>query len=48
LWRVAVAAATIAARRNKSAWSYLGISLGDIIGDTLGDIIANYGASLRE
>jgi hypothetical protein len=50
LWRVAVAAA----RRNKGAWSSLGLglslgdSLGDILGDTLGDILAKYGASLRE
>jgi hypothetical protein len=50
LWRVAVAVATTAARRNKSAWPSLGLgdSLGDILRDTLGDILAKYGASLRE
>jgi hypothetical protein len=53
LWRVAVAAATAAARRNKGVWSSLGLGLSlalssDILGDTLGDILAKYGASLRE
>jgi hypothetical protein len=50
LWRVAIAAT----RRNKGAWSSLGLglSLGDFLGDTLGDIpgdiLAKYGASSRE
>jgi predicted MFS family arabinose efflux permease len=58
LWRAAVVVATAAARRNKVAWSSLGLglslgdiigdSLGDILGDTLGEILAKYGASLRE
>ena len=49
MWRAAVAVG----RRNKGAWSSLGlglslgVSLGDILGDTLGDILAKYGASLR-
>jgi hypothetical protein len=48
LWRDTVA------RRNKGAWSYLGLGLslggflGDILGDILSDILAKYGASLRE
>jgi hypothetical protein len=52
--RVAVVAATVTARRNKGAWSYLGLglslgdSLCDILGDNLSDIIAKYGAILRE
>jgi hypothetical protein len=46
LWRVAVAAATAAARRNKGAWSSLGLGLS--LGDFLGDILAKYGTSLRE
>jgi hypothetical protein len=39
LWRDAVAAT----RRNKGAWSSLGIglSLGDILGDSLGDILGD-------
>jgi hypothetical protein len=43
LWRAAVAAA----RRNKGAWSSLGLglslgdSLGDILGDSLGDILGD-------
>jgi hypothetical protein len=46
LWRTVVAAA----RRNKGAWSSLGLglSLGDFLGDILGDILAKYGANLRE
>ena len=45
-WRVVVAAATTIARRNKGAWSYLGLGLS--LGDFLDDILAKYGASLRE
>jgi len=50
LWRVAVAAATAAARRNKGIWSSLGLSfslalssdiLGYILGDILGDILSD-------
>jgi hypothetical protein len=46
LWRVAVAAATIAARRNKGIWSSLGLSLSlalssDILGYSLGDILGD-------
>jgi hypothetical protein len=57
LWRAAVAAATVAARRNKGVWSSLGLglslalssdSLRDCLGETLGDILAKYGARLRE
>jgi hypothetical protein len=54
LWRAAIVAATAAARRNKGAWSSLGLGLslgdflGDILGHFLGDILAKYGASLRE
>jgi hypothetical protein len=42
LWRVAVATPTAVSRRNKGAWSSLGLGL------SLGDILAKYGASLRE
>ena len=47
MWRVAVAAATVAVRRNKGIWSSLGLGLslsdilGDILGETLGDILGN-------
>jgi hypothetical protein len=46
LWRVAVAAATTAARRNKGIWSSLGLSLSlalssDILGYSLGDILGD-------
>jgi hypothetical protein len=50
LWRDIVAAA----RRNKGAWSCLGLdlslgdSLGDILGDSLGNILSKYGAILRK
>jgi hypothetical protein len=50
LWRDEVAAA----RRNRGAWSSLGLDLslgdflGNILGDILGDFLAKYGASLRE
>jgi hypothetical protein len=46
LWRVAFAAATAVARRNKGVWSSLGLGLS--LSDILGDILAKYGASLRE
>jgi hypothetical protein len=46
LWRVAVAATNVATRRNKGAWSSLGLGLS--LGDILGDILVKYGASLRE
>jgi hypothetical protein len=42
LWRDAIAAATIVARRNKGAWSSLGLGL------SFGDTLAKYGASLKE
>jgi hypothetical protein len=42
LWRAAVAATATTARRNKGAWSSLGLGL------SLGDILAKYGESLRE
>ena len=38
LWRAVVAAATAAGRRNKGAWSSLGLGLS--LGDILGDILA--------
>jgi hypothetical protein len=46
LWRVAVAAATTTARRNKGVWSSLGLGLSlalssDILGDSLGDILGD-------
>jgi hypothetical protein len=37
LWRVVVAVATAAARRNKGTWSSLGLGLS--LGDFLGDIL---------
>jgi hypothetical protein len=45
-WRVVVAAATVAARRNKGVCSSLGLGLSvaissDILGDSLGDILGD-------
>ena len=47
LWRVVVATATATTRRNKGAWSSLGLglslgdSLGDILGYSLGDFLGD-------
>jgi hypothetical protein len=54
LRRAGVVSTTTDARRNKGAWSSLGLGLslgdflGDILGDFIGDILAKYGASCRE
>jgi hypothetical protein len=53
LWRVAVAAATAAARRNKGVWSSLGLGLSlvlssDILGDFLVILLVTLGDTLGD